>query len=89
MMLEACVVLGRDMAALIVAKALAVVEFIDSLGTGAAATKEEERARTAKKTEEIMLRLRLELAWDALSWWCAKRVVESRRRRVQVVSWWW
>ena len=54
-MLDVWVVLGSDMAALMVASALAIVVAFVASGIGAAATKDDERARTEKKMEAIMV----------------------------------
>jgi hypothetical protein len=54
-MLDDWVVLGSDMAALMVASALAIVVAFVASGIGAAATKDDERARTEKKMEAIMV----------------------------------
>ena len=59
-MLDVWVVLGSDMAALIVARAPSVEL---TAGTGAAETKDGESARTARKTAEIMVGVGVGVVW--------------------------
>lgn len=84
-MFDDWVVLGSDMAALMVARALAIVVELVYSGIGAAATKDDERARREKKMAAIMTE---ELDEECLKVVLGELVECARESRCVERGWW-